>query len=286
MSIQLYAKPVVDSLMPELEARCHALKEKGINPKLVVFLVGNHPASMAYVGHKKKLCEKIGASFELVGLPETVSASEFTSLVAKYNHDPLVHGCFIQLPVPAQIKALDLNSMIDPAKDVDGFHPLNAYSILEGSKIGQGMISCTPKGVLTLLDYYKIPVAGKHVVIIGRSMIVGKPLALLLTARDATVTIAHSKTKNLELLAKSADIVVTAVGKAEGFGKNFFSPGQVVIDVGMNRTNDRLVGDVHFSEASAIVEAITPVPGGVGPMTVVSLIQNLIQAAEKAEVCR
>ena len=248
-----------------------------------VVLVGSDPASIIYTSSKKKFCEKIGASCEIIALDENISEKNFLATIDSINNDELVHGCIIQMPLPKHLSHLDIGRLVKKEKDVDGFHPENLYALLSNNGDQHDFISCTPKGILTLMQESQIEISGKHVVIIGRSMIVGKPLAMLLTNHNATVTLCHSQTKNLKNLTRSCDILVSAIGKAHFIDESFVSSNknQVIIDVGMNTdTQGQLCGDVNFEKVKDLVSAITPVPGGVGPMTIVSLAQNLLQASK------
>lgn len=279
----LYAAPVVEKAKKDLVERCNSLKKRGFTPSMCVVLVGNNPASMSYIRNKKKLCEEIGASFQLAHMPEEISREEFLKRVNELNSDPKIHGIIIQLPVSEHLKNLDLPNLIEPAKDIDGFHGLNTQKIYTGSTDLSLLLPCTPKGIVNLLSFYGVNIAGKNIVVVGRSLIVGKPLSMLLSNFDATVTLAHSRTKDIKEFTRKADIVISAIGRAHYFDKSFFDPSRetIVIDVGMNTVDGKLTGDVKFSEVKEVVKAITPVPGGVGPMTVLSLIENLISATEK-----
>ncbi|OFZ14128.1 MAG: hypothetical protein A2X86_04560 [Bdellovibrionales bacterium GWA2_49_15] len=283
MALLLKSDIVIETLSSSLTARCLKLKEKGIIPKMQVFLVGENPASVVYVRNKKRLCEKIGAICEVVQLPESVSKSTFERLILESAKNIHVHGMFVQLPVPPQLSQVSFDHLIPPQKDVDGFHAQNIFGVFSGFPDNSYLRPCTPKGIMTLLSHYKITLSGKSVLIIGRSKIVGRPLALLMLHHDATVTIAHSKTPNLRELSKKSDIIVAALGRGEMIDETYFrgSGDQTVIDVGINRRDDgKLVGDVKFDNVQSLVGAITPVPGGVGPMTVASLIDNLLIATE------
>lgn len=283
MALLLKSDSVIETLSLSLRARCLKFKERGIIPKLQVFLVGENPASVLYVRNKKKLCEKIGAVCEIVRFPESVDPETFEQHILESAQNVEVHGMFVQLPVPKQLSDISFDHLIPPNKDVDGFHAQNIFGVFSGFPDNSYLRPCTPKGILTLLSYYKIPLSGKRVLIIGRSKIVGRPLALLMLHQDATVTMAHSKTANLQELSKNSDIVVAAFGKSEMLDETYFRPtgDQTIIDVGINRRSDgKLVGDVKFDAVQALVGAITPVPGGVGPMTVISLIDNLLIATE------
>lgn len=277
----LTAKPVVEKIKADLTRRCEALKKAGIHPSMSVILVGDNPASLTYIKNKRKACEEIGAKFALHQLASSIKQNDFLIEVEKLNNDPSVNGIIIQLPVPDQLKKLNIPNLIIPSKDIDGFHGVNTQSLYAGSIDMKLLLPCTPKGIVSLLQYYGIEIEGKHVVVIGRSLIVGKPLSMLLTNLNATVTVAHSHTRNLSIITRSADIVISAVGKAKFLDKSYFNPDSVVVDVGMNTLDGKLAGDVNFEDVSQYVSAITPVPGGVGPMTVVSLIENLITACEQ-----
>jgi methylenetetrahydrofolate dehydrogenase (NADP+) / methenyltetrahydrofolate cyclohydrolase len=281
----LTAQPVVEKIKQDLIDRCQALKIRGITPSMRVFLVGNNPASLTYIKNKKRMCEEVGATFELHQLPDSTSAEEFKAEVEKLNQDPSVHGIIIQLPVSEKLKALNISNLVIPEKDIDGFHGVNTQNLYAGSTNLNLLLPCTPKGIVRLLQHYQIPIAGKHIVVIGRSLIVGKPLAMLLSNLNATVTIAHSKTQNLAAHTRQADIVISAVGKAQFLKASDFDVRQntTVIDVGMNTLNGKLTGDVDSCAVAGVTSSITPVPGGVGPMTVITLIENLITACEQSQ---
>ena len=261
------------------------IKEKyGTVPGLAVILVGENPASQVYVGTKVKKCAELGIYSEKIVLPESTTQEELLAVIDRLNKDPKIHGILVQSPPPKQINEEEVVLAIDPAKDVDCFHPFNAGKLFLGDTTG--FMPCTPYGVMKLLEYYQIPTRGKHAVVLGRSNIVGKPMAALLSNKgvDATVTVAHSRTENLKELLQSADILVAAIGKPEFVKADMVKPGAVVIDVGINRIPDetspkgyRIVGDVDFAEVSKVASAITPVPGGVGPMTIAMLMQNAIR---------
>lgn len=279
----LNSAPIKKKITKELKSECKFLIENGIHPYLKVLLVGNNPASLVYTGSKKKFCEKIGAKCDIIALDEAISAQAFLKIVDDINNDPEVHGCIIQLPLPSQLTHLDIGKLIIQKKDVDGFHPDNLYAVLSNHITDHTFVSCTPKGIITLLKENHIEIASKRVAIVGRSMIVGKPLAFLFTNNDATVTLCHSKTPNIREITKEADIIVSAVGIANLIDDSFISDkkNQVVVDVGMNTdTEGLLCGDVNFLKVKDLVSAITPVPGGVGPMTIISLAQNLLQASK------
>jgi methylenetetrahydrofolate dehydrogenase (NADP+)/methenyltetrahydrofolate cyclohydrolase len=273
-------------LRGELKARSVDLRKAGLVPCLAVILVGDNPASLSYVGAKEKALEEAEMGSRDFRLPAETSQGELLSLIAELNADPLVHGILVQLPLPPHINEDLVINAIDPAKDVDGFHPVSVGNMVLGRP---GFLPCTPHGVVVLLREYQIPLAGAHAVVLGRSNIVGKPLANLLARRDlnATVTLCHTGTRNLAALSRTADILISAVGKPGTVGADMVKEGAAVIDVGVNRVPDsaakrgyRLRGDVDFEPVSAKAGFITPVPGGVGPMTITMLLQNVVLAAE------
>lgn len=249
-------------------------------PKIVFLRVGEDPASRTYVNSKAKKSQELGLLSETVVLAENVTEADLAAWITRLNKTPAVHGILVQLPLPKHIDKARILGLIDPMKDVDGLHAENIGLVLQGNA---RYLPCTPAGVIQILDHYKIPIAGKRAVVVGRSEIVGKPVALLLLARDATVTICHSRTKDLEKVVSEADIVVAAVGRAKFIGAGHVKAGAAVIDVGINRTADgKLCGDVDFEAVQAKAGFITPVPGGVGPMTICMLMSNLVQAARLA----
>ena len=253
------------------------LKEKNINPGLAVIIVGDDPASRVYVNNKKKACDEIGIYSEEYALPEETSEEELLALIRKLNGKKEINGILVQLPVPKQINEETIINAIDPKKDVDTFHPVNVGKIMVGNF---DFVPCTPAGVMELIDESGIDVAGKECVVVGRSNIVGKPQAMLLLHKNGTVTICHSKTKNLKEKTKQADILIAAVGKPNFITGDMIKEGAVVIDVGINRIAEKkLVGDVDFESAEKVAGAITPVPGGVGPMTIAMLMKNTVKAA-------
>ncbi len=258
------------------------LKEKGIVPGLAVILVGDNPASKVYVGQKEKGCLEAGFASFLHRMPETTSQEELLALIDKLNADKTVHGILVQLPLPRQIDPDTVLAAIRPEKDVDGFHPVNIGRLVAGLPASE---PCTPKGILRLLKSTGIPLAGKEAVVIGRSNIVGKPVALMLLAESATVTICHSKTADLAEHARRADILVAAIGKPRFVTAGMVKEGAVVIDVGINRLEEGLVGDVDYEPVAEKASWITPVPGGVGPMTIAMLLENTLEQAEKNEAC-
>lgn len=279
----LSSAPIKKKITKELKSECKFLIENGIHPYLKVILVGNNPASLIYTASKKKYCERIGAKCDIVALNENTDERTFLDLITEINHDPKVHGCIIQLPLPKKLSHLNVGKLVAQEKDIDGFHPENLYALLSNHVDKNNFVSCTPKGIITLLQEHQIEIAKKRVVIIGRSMIVGKPLSFLFTNLNATVTLCHSQTQNIKEITKECDILVSAVGIPHLVDQSYISikKNQVVIDVGMNTNTDgSLCGDVDFENVRDHVAAITPVPGGVGPMTIISLAQNLLQASK------
>jgi methylenetetrahydrofolate dehydrogenase (NADP+)/methenyltetrahydrofolate cyclohydrolase len=264
------------------------LKARGVTPGLTVVLVGDDPASAVYVASKGRACAEAGMMGDTIRMPATTTQAELVAVVQRLNRDHAVHGILVQMPLPKQIDSDVVLRTIDPAKDVDGFHPINVGRLFIGDQ--DAFAPCTPAGVMVMLREYGIPVAGQHVVIVGRSMIVGKPMAALLVQAgvDATVTICHSRTRDLADHTRRADILIAAVGRAEMITGDMVKPGATIIDVGINRVNDasspkgyRLVGDVHFESARHVASYITPVPGGVGAMTIAMLMDNTLKAASR-----
>ena len=256
------------------------MKAAGVLPRLAVIIVGSDPASEVYVRNKQRTCEELGIRSDHIALPAETTKEELLACIEELNVDPEVHGILVQLPLPAQIAEdeEEILSHIDPRKDVDGFHPVNVGHLVLGAP---GLRPCTPAGCIRMLDYAGIPIEGAHAVIIGRSNIVGKPMAHLLLERNATVTICHSRTQNLAAIARTADILVAAVGRPRFVTADMVKEGATVIDVGINRiAPKKLVGDVDFDAAAAVAGAITPVPGGVGLLTVAMLMENVVQAAK------
>lgn len=271
-------KSLAADVRQSLKCAVASLAGRGARPGLAAILVGDDPASRIYVRNKARACEDAGVRSEVHELRASASEAALLELVARLNDDRAVHGILVQLPLPAQIDAQRILAAISPAKDVDGFHALNLGALLQGRP---GFVPGTPAGVMRLLEHAGVPLAGARSVIVGRSAIVGKPLALLLLQKDATVTICHSKTRDLAAIARQADILVAAVGKPKLVTANMVKPGACVIDVGINRTPEgTIVGDVDFGAVKEIAGSITPVPGGVGPMTVAMLIVNTVRAAE------
>ncbi len=269
-------KAVSAMIKKELKGKVKELKEQGISICLAVIQVGNDPASSVYVGNKKKACAYIGIDSLAYELPEETTQEELLSLVGELNRKEEVNGILVQLPLPGHIDENAVIRAIDPKKDVDGFHPQSVGALCIGQP---GFVSCTPAGIIQLLKRSGIEIAGKECVVVGRSNIVGKPMALLLLRENGTVTVAHSRTKELEEVTKRADILIVAVGKPKMITREFVKEGAVVIDVGIHRNEDnKLCGDVDFDSVAPVCSAITPVPGGVGPMTIAMLMHNCVEA--------
>jgi methylenetetrahydrofolate dehydrogenase (NADP+) / methenyltetrahydrofolate cyclohydrolase len=262
------------------------VKAKGITPCLAAVLVGDDPASQVYVRNKQKACEKHGLVSQLHRLPASTSTDELLATIGGLNRDPAVHGILVQLPLPKLIDQTRVLDAVDPQKDVDAFHPDNVGRLVQGRP---RFLPCTPHGIVQLLVRNKIPVAGTNVVVLGRSEIVGKPLAMMLMqkgpAGDATVTVCHSRTRNLAEVTRSADILIVAIGRPKFVTAGMVKRGAVVIDVGINRTDSGLVGDVDFEAVRAVAGQITPVPGGVGPLTITMLLHNTLLAARLQAGC-
>ena len=272
-------KELAKNIRLELKNEVSKLKEKGIIPKLAVIMVGDDKASKVYVKNKSKACEEIGIEYEEFLLDENISMEELLNLIEKLNNRKDINGILLQSPIPKNLNIDEAFNKIDYKKDVDGFNPVNVGKLVIGQ---DSFISCTPYGVIKMLENYNIPIEGKNVVIIGRSNIVGKPLMQCLLKKNATVTICHSKTKNISEITKKADILIAALGKAKFVTKEMVKDGAVVIDVGINRDESgKLVGDVDFEEAEKIASFITPVPGGVGPMTIAMLMSNVVKACKE-----
>jgi len=281
-AIIISGKEIGQEIRKSVAERVTKLKDQGITPGLAVILVGDNPASQTYVRNKQKSCEAIGIYSELIKLPKEVSEEELLEQIRSLNHSESIHGILVQLPLPSHINEDKVIATISPEKDVDGFSPVSVGKMMLGQET---YLPCTPFGVMKLLEYASIDIAGKHAVIVGRSHIVGKPMGQLLLQKDATVTYTHSKTPDLPSITKQADIIVAAVGRPNFITKEHVKPGAVVIDVGINRDeNNKLVGDVHFAEVEQVASHITPVPGGVGPMTITMLLYNTVQSAEKIAV--
>ncbi|MFK4567126.1 bifunctional methylenetetrahydrofolate dehydrogenase/methenyltetrahydrofolate cyclohydrolase [Enterococcus sp. UD-01] len=279
MKALINGRELADKMQDQIKTEVAELQKNGIRPGLVVLLVGENPASQTYVKNKDLAAAKIGIHSKIERLPESISEAELLALIQQYNQDSAFHGILVQLPLPKHIDEEKVLLAIDPKKDVDGFHPMNMGQLLIGEPT---MIPCTPYGIMKMFEAYNIELAGKRAVVIGRSNIVGKPMAQLMMMKDATVTIAHSKTADLAAVAREADILVVAIGRGHFVTKEFVKPGAVVIDVGMNRdANGKLIGDVKFDEVAEIADYITPVPKGVGPMTITMLMYQTVAAAKK-----
>lgn len=270
-------KEIAAQIRRELKERVERLAAQGRRPGLAVVLVGDNPASAVYVRQKKKACQEIGIYSEEHKLPGTISQAELLALVDKLNVDPKIHGILVQLPLPEGLNEEEVINRIDPRKDVDGFHPVNVGKLSIGLPT---FVPCTPAGVMELVKRTGISIAGKKVVVLGRSNIVGKPAALLFLRENATVTICHSRTENVQAECAQADILVVAVGRPKLVKREWVKPGAVVIDVGINRVEGKIVGDVDFDEVKEVAGAITPVPGGVGPMTIAMLMKNTVDVVD------
>ncbi|WP_086444979.1 bifunctional methylenetetrahydrofolate dehydrogenase/methenyltetrahydrofolate cyclohydrolase [Candidatus Enterococcus lemimoniae] len=272
-------RELADRMQAQIKEEVQELEKEGIRPGLVVLLVGENQASQTYVKNKDLAAAKIGIRSKIERLPETISEAELLAVIEQYNHDSDYHGILVQLPLPKHIDEEKVLLAVDPHKDVDGFHPMNMGHLFIGEPT---MIPCTPYGIMKMFEAYNIDLEGKRAVVIGRSNIVGKPMAQLMMMKNATVTIAHSKTVDLPAVAREADILVVAIGRGHFVTKEFVKPGAVVIDVGMNRdANGKLIGDVKFGEVAPIASFITPVPKGVGPMTITMLMYQTVEAAKK-----
>ena len=279
MAIIIDGKELAKKTRQNLKIECDELKSKGITPKLAVIMVGDNPASKVYVRNKSKACQEVGVEYEEYLLDSNITQKELIDLIKKLNNDKNINGILLQSPIP---KHLDINEAfrtIDYHKDVDGFHPMNVGKLTLGQDT---FVSCTPYGVMRMFEEYNIDLCGKNVVILGRSNIVGKPLTQCCLNKNATITVCHSKTQNTKKLTKEADIVISAIGKPKFITEDMIKEGAIVIDVGINRDeNGKIVGDVDFENVKQKASYITPVPGGVGPMTVAMLINNVIKAAKE-----
>ena len=274
-------KAISKQIKDEVKEKVAALKAQGVTVTLAVVQVGNDPASSVYVNNKKKACAYTGMESESFELPEETTQEELLSLIEELNGRKEINGILVQLPLPKHIDENAVIRAISPKKDVDGFHPQNVGALCIGQP---GFVSCTPAGIIELLKRSGIEIAGKECVIIGRSNIVGKPMALLMLRENATVTICHSRTKNLKEICKEADILIVAIGKPKMIDASYVKDGATVIDVGIHRdANNKLCGDVDFASVEPVAGAITPVPGGVGPMTIAMLMNNCVEAAEREE---
>ncbi|HGD2901899.1 TPA: bifunctional methylenetetrahydrofolate dehydrogenase/methenyltetrahydrofolate cyclohydrolase [Streptococcus agalactiae] len=271
-------KALSQKMQAELGRKVERLKEQhGIIPGLAVILVGDNPASQVYVRNKERSALEAGFKSETLRLSESISQEELIDIIHQYNEDKSIHGILVQLPLPQHINDKKIILAIDPKKDVDGFHPMNTGYLWSGRPM---MVPCTPAGIMEMFREYHVDLEGKHAVIIGRSNIVGKPMAQLLLDKNATVTLTHSRTRNLSEVTKEADILIVAIGQGHFVTKDFVKEGAVVIDVGMNRDeNGKLIGDVVFEQVAEVASMITPVPGGVGPMTITMLLEQTYQAA-------
>ena len=276
MAIIIDGKALAKKIRQELKVECDELKEKGINPKLAVIMVGDNPASKVYVRNKSRACDEIGIEYEEFLLQDNIKQEELIDLIKKLNEDKTINGILLQSPIPEHLNINQAFKTITYRKDVDGFTPSSVGKLCIGEDT---FISCTPYGVIKMFEEYNIDLTGKNVVILGRSNIVGKPLLQCCLNKNATVTVCHSKTKDLEEYTKRADILISAIGKSKFVKKEMLKEGVVVIDVGINRGEDgKLTGDVDFDEVEKIASYITPVPGGVGPMTIAMLMNNVIKA--------
>lgn len=271
-------KALAQKMQQELAAKVNNLKQKkGIVPGLAVILVGDDPASQVYVRNKERAALTVGFKSETVRLSEFICQEELIAVIERYNADNTIHGILVQLPLPNHINDKKIILAIDPKKDVDGFHPMNTGHLWSGRPL---MVPCTPSGIMELLREYNVNLEGKHAVIIGRSNIVGKPMAQLLLEKNATVTLTHSRTRQLEEVCRCADVLIVAIGQGHFITKQYIKEGAIVIDVGMNRDdNGKLIGDVAFDEVAEVAAKITPVPGGVGPMTIAMLLEQTYQSA-------
>lgn len=282
MATMLSGKTVSARIKENLKIEIEELKKSGILPGLAVIIVGEDPASKVYVGRKEAMCQELGMHSEKFALPEDTTQEELMALVEKLNNDNKIHGILVQLPLPKGLDEKAIINTIRPEKDVDAFHPSNVGKIMIGD---YDFVPCTPAGIMELIAESGVEVEGKTCVVVGRSNIVGKPMSMLLLHKNGTVTTCHSRTKNLAEVCKTADILVAAVGKANFITADMVKPGAVVIDVGMNRLSDgKLVGDVDFENVEKIAGAITPVPGGVGPMTIAMLMRNTFTAAKNSKL--
>lgn len=276
-AIMMDGRSVSNEWKQKLAKQTESLIQKGLVPHLAVILVGENPASQVYVRNKERGCQQAGIRSTIIRMDESATQAELEAVVCSLNKDESVHGILVQLPLPPHLDESRVLALIDPDKDVDGFHAMNSGKLMNGCP---RFVPCTPLGVMKLLEAYHIPVEGKHAVVIGRSNIVGKPMAMLLLAHNATVTICHSRTENLAQITRQADILVAAVGKPCFVTADMVKPGAVVIDVGINRVNGQLCGDVDAAHVSEVAGYLTPVPGGVGQMTIAMLLANTLAAAK------
>jgi methylenetetrahydrofolate dehydrogenase (NADP+)/methenyltetrahydrofolate cyclohydrolase len=279
MTTIIDGKKIADKRLEILKEK---IDEEGLYPRLATVIVGSDPASQMYVRMKHKACEKVGIGSVGIELPADATTKIVLDSVSRLNKDPDINGILVQLPLPRQVETERVVEAVLPTKDVDGYHPFNLGLLFSGKP---RFVPCTPKGIMTLLAEYKIEIAGARAIVVGRSIDVGRPMSALLTNADATVTLCHSRTKDLAGEMRQADILVSAVGKAHFVTAGMVKPGAVVIDVGINQLNGKLVGDVDFAQVSEVASAITPVPGGVGPMTIATLMENTYLAAQE-QSCR
>ncbi|MBR5302616.1 MAG: bifunctional methylenetetrahydrofolate dehydrogenase/methenyltetrahydrofolate cyclohydrolase FolD [Clostridia bacterium] len=277
-AMMIDGRAVAKAFKEEIAEKTAQMMARGVHPHLAVVLVGENPASQVYVRNKENGCIKAGIRSTVIRLDEGCSQEELEKTVVSLNEDESVHGILVQLPLPKHLDEARVLRLIDPDKDVDGFHAMNSGRLMNGQP---GFVPCTPLGVMKLLESYGINPNGKHAVVIGRSNIVGKPMAMLLLAANATVTICHSRTQNLAEITRQADILVAAVGRANFVTADMVKPGAAVIDVGINRVDGGIVGDVDYGAVSEVAGYITPVPGGVGQMTIAMLLANTLDAAAK-----
>ncbi|MBQ7668876.1 MAG: bifunctional methylenetetrahydrofolate dehydrogenase/methenyltetrahydrofolate cyclohydrolase FolD [Clostridia bacterium] len=276
MATLIDGKLISAKIKEDIKAKIEELKAKNITPGLAVILVGEDPASTVYVRNKEKMCGELGIKSEVYRLPESTTTSELLDLIDKLNENKAIHGILLQHPVPSHIDEYAAFNRISPKKDVDGFTDVNIGKLVIGKDT---FVSCTPNGILAMLKHENVDISGKHCVIVGRSNIVGKPMSSLMLKENATVTICHSKTTNLTEITKQADILIVAIGKPKFITKDMVKKDAVVIDVGINRIDGKLIGDVDFDNVKEVASKITPVPGGVGPMTMVMLMSNTIKAS-------
>ena len=282
MAVIIDGKELAKKYRAKLKVKCDELKNKGINPKLAVIMVGNDKASQIYVKNKSKVCEEIGITFEEYLLNENIKQDELINLIEKLNQDDSINGILLQSPIPSNLDINEAFRKISPEKDVDGFNPINVGKLALNQDT---FVSCTPYGIMKMFESYDIDLTGKNVTIIGRSNIVGKPLIQCCLNKNATVTVCHSKTKDLKEHTKNADILIVAIGKPKFVTDDMVKDGAVVIDVGINRDeNGKLTGDVDFESVEKKASYITPVPGGVGPMTIAMLMNNVIKATENSKI--
>jgi methylenetetrahydrofolate dehydrogenase (NADP+) / methenyltetrahydrofolate cyclohydrolase len=279
MTVVIDGKKIAAEVRARIKEETAELAANGRRPGLAAVLVGDNPASVIYVRNKRKACEEVGIYSEEHHLPETTTQVDLKKLIARLNFDPRIHGILVQLPLPMPIDTDKILFEISPDKDVDGLHPYNIGRLTMGSPV---FVPCTPAGVMAMLDYHKIPVEGRRALIVGRSNLVGRPVSLLLMHRNATITICHSRTRDLASISREGDILVAAIGRPRFITAEMVKPGAAVIDVGINRLADgSLVGDVDYPEVSKKAGWITPVPGGVGPMTIAMLLKNTLESAKR-----